>query len=522
MRVRDIVVPFLTGALIFSINVAVNSCASQNRVEDDLAADSASGDMQAAPAKNDEMAALGEIPPEGAAPTEIKTQDGAPTEAKDQALEHVDPGAQAEVKAPEQALANTDKAAASGATSDDAEMAQLLPPDEANAAPPPPAADSAAAPAPTPAPVAPTPPEEAAASLESAPPPPTYSPEVEKTPVTRSRRRRSRVAGSGGGARAPKIPAEAIVRKKTPLNRFYFARRGDNAKKLAVLFYGDKKKAKVLARWNGPITPGKVVYYQSPVQADDRSMKSFYQERNVPTEEYEVKKGDWLSRIASKKLGNVQSWKEIAVTNGVDRPRKLEPGQKLALYPKNLAPYGAAAGDAPPPSSTASAPPVADAAPVAANDPAPQENAPITTPPVGGTQANNVPTNGVPTNGAPTNGAPTNGGAPVNGGAPTKAPVDTAPLAEGNAPQNGGLGKGPGPGLDPNPGTEAPNFLAPKKKKKAEGFDLMAFVDQQLLFIAVGVLLIVLLFALAIVNRRKRANSDEFSDDAFAPKARRR
>jgi LysM repeat protein len=49
--------------------------------------------------------------------------------------------------------------------------------------------------------------------------------------------------------------------------------------------------------------------------------------------EYEVKKGDTLSRIARRELGDGNRWREIAEINNIDPPYRIVVGQKLDLPP---------------------------------------------------------------------------------------------------------------------------------------------------------------------------------------------
>jgi len=137
--------------------------------------------------------------------------------------------------------------------------------------------------------------------------------------------------------RTPIIPSQAFSKKGTKLNRFYFVRKGDTPKKVSELIYSDSSFSKKLTSWNGKNwKPGKVLFYASPQNAGDQKMQSFYQERNIAPEEYRIKNGDWLTRIAYKKLGSVGSWKELAVVNGLKNPGEIEVNQVLAVYPKNL------------------------------------------------------------------------------------------------------------------------------------------------------------------------------------------
>lgn len=143
-----------------------------------------------------------------------------------------------------------------------------------------------------------------------------------------------------GTSHVPKIPSNAVTRKGTKLNRFYFVRQGDTAGSVSNLIYGSEDHAAKLTQWNGKgWKAGKLLYYQSPVDATERKMRSFYQEKNVQPEEYTIERGDWLSKVAQKKLGSSGSWKEIAVVNGMATPDALEVGHKIAIYPKDLSGY---------------------------------------------------------------------------------------------------------------------------------------------------------------------------------------
>jgi len=145
---------------------------------------------------------------------------------------------------------------------------------------------------------------------------------------------KKRVSWTG---KLPVIPSKAVTRKGTKLNRFYFARLGDSPKSVSNLIYSDTKHAKKLASWNGGNwKPGQLIYYLSPIEPKDSRMDSYYKENNIQPEEYSIKPGDWLTRIAKLKLGSTFSWKEIGVVNGLKRPNALEVGERLAIYPRNL------------------------------------------------------------------------------------------------------------------------------------------------------------------------------------------
>lgn len=222
-------------------------------------------------------------------------------------------------------------------------------------------------------------------------PPPSNNDDGAPPPKSRG----SRNASLGMGrdldivSRTPKIPTAGFERGGTTLNRFYVARQGDSWSSVSELVYGSGGRSKELAKWNGGgLTPGKVVYYNSPGQPTDSSMQSFYQERGIAPQPYVVKKGDWLSTIAKELYGNYGSWRELAVVNGIQQPDKIEPGQQLSVYPSDLRGYsgGGSYAQAPPAQAQAAAeeeppppPPQAEAPPAI---PPPAMDSPSIPPPV--------------------------------------------------------------------------------------------------------------------------------------------
>ncbi len=202
--------------------------------------------------------------------------------------------------------------------------------------------------------------------------PPIVEPKAEEKEIApESSPRKSFSAG-----KVPSIPSEAISRNGTQLNRFYMARKGDNPKKVSNLLYGDAAEAKNLSQWNKGWQPGQVIYYRSPENPEDKEMRSFYQERNVTPDTYVTKKGDWLSRVAKKEYGHPDSWKEIAVVNGIQKPATLSAGTKIALYPKDLTPFSIKNAPATPPVAEKEPEPVAPTAPVPTPAPVVAEQTP--------------------------------------------------------------------------------------------------------------------------------------------------
>lgn len=138
-------------------------------------------------------------------------------------------------------------------------------------------------------------------------------------------------------SKLPLAPKETIWKKGHTLNRFYFLRSGDTPMSVSEIIYGDTSHGNDLTAWNsGTWTAGKTIFYVSPEKADDTEMLSFYEERGITTEAYEVQKGDYLSKIAAEKFGNPGSWKEIAVLNSLETPDSLEVGKSITLYPASF------------------------------------------------------------------------------------------------------------------------------------------------------------------------------------------
>ncbi len=141
-----------------------------------------------------------------------------------------------------------------------------------------------------------------------------------------------------GVSRLPSIPTAAIQRKGKTLNRFYFLRKGDTAASVSDLLYGSADQQKNLRAWNGKgdWKPGKLIFYASALAPADKQMQSFYKERGIANGEYTVKRGDWLSKVATQLLGSPGSWKEIAIINGLSSADAIKKGQLLAVYPADL------------------------------------------------------------------------------------------------------------------------------------------------------------------------------------------
>ncbi len=428
---RDFLLPLVTGLAIFSMSVFI-SCASQSRIDEDgneieETSVSESGDDLGNVGSGSSADNLGDLPP-----SENQVAEAPPPPADDLSAD---------------------------APPSDAPPPGDLPPDGLSDAPP--SGD-----------LADLPPADELPPAGDLPPPGDLPPAGDLPPVA---------DGVRGAAPAgiPKIPANAVTRAGTPLNRFYFVRPGDTKESVSQLIYGDTSRAADLGKWNkGGFNAGKLVFYQSPQQPDDQEMKPLYQEKGITPVDYEVQKGDTLGSIAKSRLGSGANWKEIAVVNGLDRPEALEVGQKIALYPVN--------GDA--------------SQMMAGNDLPPQEEAPKEKKRRGKKEEQAQ------------NDAPP----PVD--VPPPAASNDAPLVQAEATPAGEI-------PPPVPAESVPADTFKKKKKSSGGFSVLRLLEQNLFFIILGLGVAVLGGALFFVNKRRKAKAAEaeFGDDAFAsPKAKRR
>ncbi len=263
-------------------------------------------------------------------------------------------------------------------------------------------------------------------------------------------------------SRLPRIPKMAIQKGGVSLNRFYFIRKGDTAEGLATLILGSAGKAALLKKWNAGLwKPGMLLFYASVTDPSDKQMQSFYQERNVSSEPYQIGRGDWLSKIAAKRYRSPMSWKEIAVLNGIRTPDSIENGKRISLYPSDLSGYTGASQLA---------------------------------------QKKDVPSE-QPSSGQPDRQA--------LAGAESQPPPQAAPLDP--------------PAQEASPDIPPPSVQG-NDVAAGGGTNIMGLLEQNIIFIATGAAIVLLLIALIAIKKKKaRAGAEEFGEDPMAPpKARRK
>lgn len=182
-------------------------------------------------------------------------------------------------------------------------------------------------------------------------PPPTAEPEAvalsvpesepvslgdSPAPVEITKPARRRVAK----ASVPSIPKESFEMEGVRLNRFYVLRTGDTAPSVSKMIFGHpNRSAELLSRvgtrsWR----PGEILFYNSPDNPEDTTMKSFYEERGVTTEPHTVSAGESLAAVAKARYGSPKSWREIAAVNGLTST-EITVGTTLMLVPVDLHGY---------------------------------------------------------------------------------------------------------------------------------------------------------------------------------------
>ncbi|MCB0404372.1 MAG: LysM peptidoglycan-binding domain-containing protein [Bdellovibrionales bacterium] len=268
---------------------------------------------------------------------------------------------------------------------------------------------------------------------------------------------------SAVSSNTPQIPSEAFEKGGALLNRYYFARKGDSWGSISQTLYGSGEKSLSLQTWNGRrLRPGKLVFYESPSNRNDSSMVSYYEERGIRPETYALRKGETLSIVAQRQYGDGRSWKEIAGLNRITAPDAVKVGTELMLYPGT--------------SGSSYSPTVAQAEPMPST-PEPEPAAPITQD--AGPQDEDY------------------------------SGFDTAPQAAVPPPV---AQTPPPPVYNPPP--------PPVMNNGRQRFSTARLIQQNLFALAISGIVVVLLIALYVVNKRRKGSAmrqDDLLDEGFAP-----
>ncbi|MBN8535685.1 MAG: LysM peptidoglycan-binding domain-containing protein [Deltaproteobacteria bacterium] len=270
------------------------------------------------------------------------------------------------------------------------------------------------------------------------------------------------------------------------MNSVYFARPNDTLESVAEKIYGDKTKVKELKKANKSVAKrnlraGDKIYYNSPTRTEDSSqIITYYADKGVPPLTYTTKEGDNLRKVAKELLGFKDAWKEVWASNSFESNRKLDPGIEIKYWKEEVsapAPTTLAENNpVTPPMPTKDVPPPPT---VAEMPPPPPPPADIPPPPP------NMASNDFPP--------------------PPPPPVDVPPPPPPPDIANNDL---PPPPPPQNP-TPAIGNNKPASASSEGGPHLVAGMDEETLYMAIGGAVVLLAVAVFIV-RRKNKQREQF------------
>ena len=303
----------------------------------------------------------------------------------------------------------------------------------------------------------------------------------------------------------------------TSLNRVYLARAGDSMKSISQKIYGKNRK-KDLVAWNGKssVTTGDKVYYASPNDANDTTMKTYYEDIGVQPSTYTSKDGDNIRKVSKQLLGSGQSWKEVWATNPtVESKGDIPAGLEIRYWPE-----GSEAGAAPTMANNGKGKhEVANAD--SADLPPPPSDPDLGAPPGKDLAMNDIPppppTGANPTPGAmpgAPNGASGMNPPPPGGMNPPAPPGAAAGTVAGAAGAAGASGLNPPP---PPPPPDIPAPAPPEPKpvaKKMAAPDKMASTDSdpdQMMWLGAGGIMLMAAAVLYVVIKKNRAKRVDLS-----------
>lgn len=272
------------------------------------------------------------------------------------------------------------------------------------------------------------------------------------------------------------------------MNSVYFARPNDTLESVAEKIYGDKTKVKELKKANKSVAKrnlraGDKIYYNSPTRTEDSSqIITYYADKGMPPLTYTTKEGDNLRKVAKELLGFKDAWKEVWASNSFESNRKLDPGIEIKYWKEEVsapAPTTLAENNpVTPPMPTKDVPPPPTVAEMPPPPPPPADIPPPPPPP-------NMASNDFPP--------------------PPPPPVDVPPPPPPPDIANNDL---PPPPPPQNP-TPAIGNNKPASASSEGGPHLVAGMDEETLYMAIGGAVVLLAVAVFIV-RRKNKQREQF------------
>lgn len=168
--------------------------------------------------------------------------------------------------------------------------------------------------------------------------PPTDAPVFQEPPPAEAP-----IAAATSWVPVKKIKSSAFMIGDANMNRVYLARPGDTRQSVAEKVYGDKSRSKDLLKWNSYLSrgmkTGDKVYYQSATNPTDTNMLTYYEDANIPPQNYVSREGDNIREVSKTLLGDSESWKEVWATNAdVESKGDIPAGINIRYWPDGAAP----------------------------------------------------------------------------------------------------------------------------------------------------------------------------------------
>lgn len=147
---------------------------------------------------------------------------------------------------------------------------------------------------------------------------------------------------SGGGlVPVKKMKSMSYQRAGANVNRLYVVRPGDDMSSVAQKVSGSTKTDELYninPHFMGKsLKVGDKVYYSSMKSPNDSTMKTYYEDMNIPPQYYTTRDGENIRTLSKKLLGHERSWMEVYATNAdVDSKDRLPSGLQLRYWPDGV------------------------------------------------------------------------------------------------------------------------------------------------------------------------------------------
>ncbi len=139
-----------------------------------------------------------------------------------------------------------------------------------------------------------------------------------------------------------KMKAAAYKRAGANMNRLYVARAGDTLVFISRKIYSGQRSEEDLLSYNPhfrgrDLKVGDKIYYESPTNPNDTTMKTYYEDLNLAPQYYTTQEGENIRAVAKTLLGDDRSWMEIWATNeNLESKGKVSGGIQIRYWPDGV------------------------------------------------------------------------------------------------------------------------------------------------------------------------------------------